>query len=92
MLSKVSLDRTIQIILPSGPGVGVYIGSANLTDSVWRFGSSRDDVVRTISSGVNQQDVEGTRNAVMPAFENRLSENDIKLLTVRVWSLGGGQK
>ncbi len=67
-------------------------GSANLTDSVWRFGSSRDDVIRTISSGVNQEDVAGTHNAIMPAFDERLSENDIKLLTVRIWSLGGGQK
>ncbi len=67
-------------------------GSANLTDSVWRFGSSRDDVIRTVSSGVNQEDVAGTHNAIMPAFDERLFENDIKLLTVRVWSLGGGQK
>ncbi len=67
-------------------------GSANLTDSIWRFGNSRDDVIRTISSGVNQEDVEGSHNAIMPAFEERLSENDIKLLTVRVWSLGGGQQ
>lgn len=67
-------------------------GSANLTDSVWRFGSSREDVIRTISKGVNQSDIEGSRNAVMPAFGERLSENDIKLLTVRVWSFGGGQQ
>lgn len=67
-------------------------GSANLTDSIWRFGSSREDVIRTISSGVNQEDVAGTHNAIMPEFDERLSENDIKLLTVRVWSLGGGQK
>ena len=67
-------------------------GSANLTDSVWRFGNSREDVIRTINSGVNQEDIADTHNAVMPAFDERLSENDIKLLTVRVWSLGGGQK
>lgn len=67
-------------------------GSANLTDKVWRFGGSREEIIRTISAGVNQEDVEGTRNAIMPAFEERLSKNDIKLLTVRVWSLGGGQR
>ncbi|ALP52999.1 cytochrome C oxidase subunit III [Candidatus Tenderia electrophaga] len=67
-------------------------GSANLTDSVWRFGDSRDEVIRTISKGVNQEDVEGSRSAVMPAFDERLSDNDIKLLTVRVWSFGGGQQ
>lgn len=67
-------------------------GSANLTDKVWRFDSSREELIRTISAGVNQEDVEGTRNAIMPAFEERLSENDMKLLTVRVWSFGGGQQ
>jgi cytochrome c oxidase cbb3-type subunit 3 len=67
------------------------MGSANLTDAIWRFSGSRDEVIRTISSGVNQ-DVADSRNAVMPSFAGRLSENDIKLLAVRVWSLGGGQK
>ena len=67
------------------------MGSANLTDAIWRFSGSRDEVIHTISSGVNQS-VEGSRNAVMPSFAGRLSENDIKLLAVRVWSLGGGQK
>lgn len=70
---------------------GNTMGPVNLTDSVWRFGSSRDEVIRTIAAGVNQ-DAEGSHNAVMPAFAGRLSENDIKLLAVRVWSLGGGQK
>ncbi len=68
-------------------------GSANLTDAVWRFGSSREDVIKTISYGVNQMvDYPESHNAVMPSFEGRLSENDIKLLTVRVWSMGGGEK
>ncbi len=68
-------------------------GSANLTDAIWRFGNSRDDVISTITYGVNQlEDHPESHNAVMPSFEGRLSENDIKLLAVRVWSLGGGQQ
>ena len=68
-------------------------GSANLTDAIWRFGGSRDDVIATIAYGVNQmEDHPESHNAVMPSFEGRLSDNDIKLLAVRVWSLGGGQK
>ncbi len=67
------------------------VGSTNLTDAIWRFGSSRDEVIRTIASGVND-DAEGSHNAVMPSFEGRLSENDIKLLAVRIWSMGGGEK
>lgn len=66
-------------------------GSANLTDAIWRFGNSREDVIHTIAYGVNQmEDHAGSHNAVMPSFEGRLTENDIKLLAVRVWSMGGG--
>lgn len=68
-----------------------WVGAANLTDGIWRFGGSRDDVKNTILYGVNQVGVEGTRNAVMPAFGEKLSANDIKLLTVKIHSLGGGQ-
>ena len=68
-----------------------WVGAPNLTDSIWRFGSSRDDILATIKYGVNQDGVEGTRSGVMPAFGEMLSANDIKLLTVMVWSLGGGQ-
>jgi len=67
-------------------------GSANLTDKIWRFGSSRHEVIHTITDGINDGSHEGARNAVMPNFDERLTENDIKLLTARVWSLGGGQK
>ncbi|OGT20807.1 MAG: cytochrome-c oxidase, cbb3-type subunit III [Gammaproteobacteria bacterium RBG_16_57_12] len=68
-----------------------FVGSANLTDRIWRFGGSREEILHTIKYGVNQEGVEHTRNAVMPSFGGRLSANDIKLLTVKVWSLGGGQ-
>jgi len=67
-------------------------GSANLTDSVWRFSNTREEIIRTISYGVTSEGLDGSRSAVMPEFQNRLSANDIKLLTVRVWSYGGGQK
>lgn len=68
-----------------------YVGAANLTDNIWRFGGSREDALRTIKFGVNQSHLENSRNAVMPSFGQKLSQNDIKLLTVKVWSLGGGQ-
>lgn len=68
-----------------------WVGAANLTDGIWRFGSSRDDVLKTIKFGVNQDGVKGTQSGVMPGFGEMLSANDIKLLTIRVWSLGGGQ-
>ncbi len=68
----------------------VDIGSANLTDAIWRFDGSPEGIARTITHGVNQ---EGplTRKAVMPAFGAKLTEDEIKKLAVKVWSLGGGQ-
>lgn len=66
-------------------------GSANLTDSVW-----------TIADVPGQADLNGKLAAVknvihngvsrvMPAWQDRLDENQIKLLTVYVHELGGGQ-
>ena len=66
-------------------------GSANLTDNIWTIAdvpaesalSGKIDVVKSvIRNGVNRQ---------MPAWQGRLDENQIKLLTVYVHELGGGQ-
>ncbi len=69
-----------------------WVGAANLTDGIWRFGGDRNDIMDTIKFGVNQEGIDGTRSGIMPAFGEMLSANDIKLLTVMVWSLGGGQQ
>ncbi|MDH4261857.1 MAG: cytochrome-c oxidase, cbb3-type subunit III [Spirochaetia bacterium] len=66
-------------------------GAANLTDKIWRFGGNRDEVLQTIRFGVNQ-DFPESRKAVMPAWGERLSADQIKMLAVKVYSLGGGQK
>ncbi|MFQ5345114.1 MAG: cytochrome-c oxidase, cbb3-type subunit III [Mariprofundus sp.] len=68
-------------------------GAANLTDGIWRFGSSRDDILRTIRYGVNEDpaDVPETRIAIMPAFGEKLSPEAIKMLAVKVHEFGGGQ-
>lgn len=75
-------------------GKGLQIlGSANLTDAIWRF-NEEDKVAGaayTIRHGVNDPSDPMTREAIMPAFKDRLSENDIKKLAVYVYSLGGGQ-
>jgi len=70
------------------------LGSANLTDAIWRFASSDQlaSVKYTITHGVNDPVDPKTRNAVMPAFGGgKLSETDIKKLAVYVHKLGGGQ-
>ncbi|MDQ6968705.1 MAG: cytochrome-c oxidase, cbb3-type subunit III [Mariprofundaceae bacterium] len=66
-------------------------GAPNLTDSLWRFQSTREGVLRTIRYGVNQEDVPQTRTAIMPAFGEKLSPEAIKMLAVKVHELGGGK-
>ena len=68
-------------------------GATNLTDGIWRFGSSRDDILRSIRYGVNedQADVPKTRIAIMPAFGEKLSPEAIKMLAVKVHEFGGGK-
>jgi cytochrome c oxidase cbb3-type subunit III len=68
-----------------------YSGAANLTDRIWRFGGSREDVLRTIRYGVNQEDVPQTRSAIMPAFGEKLSSEQIKMLAIKIHGMGGGQ-
>jgi len=74
------------------------IGSANLTDSIWRFipdghhsKTQLGSVIYTITHGVNQANVKGSRVAVMPVWSKRLSPTEIKELAVYVFQLGGGQ-
>jgi len=68
-------------------------GAANLTDGIWRFGSSRDEILRTIRYGVNEdpEDVPNTRTAIMPAFGEKLSPEAIKMLAVKVYEFSGGK-
>ena len=58
------------------------LGSPNLTDAIWLYGSDKAAIVKTIETG---------RGGVMPAWSARLDENTIKKLTLYVHSLGGGQ-
>ena len=67
-----------------------YAGSADLTDTVWRFGGDREAVLLTIRAGTNHPGVTKTRHAVMPGWKDRLQPLEIKLLAVRVWGLARG--
>nr|VFK51927.1 MAG: cytochrome c oxidase cbb3-type subunit 3 [Candidatus Kentron sp. TUN]VFK53582.1 MAG: cytochrome c oxidase cbb3-type subunit 3 [Candidatus Kentron sp. TUN]VFK55056.1 MAG: cytochrome c oxidase cbb3-type subunit 3 [Candidatus Kentron sp. TUN] len=68
------------------------MGSANLTDPIWRFIPGGVDSARyTIIHGVNDPSDPKTRHAEMPSFRERLDEVTIKKLTVFVHQLGGGQ-
>lgn len=68
------------------------MGASNLTDGIWRFYPGTEEAVaHTIRHGVNYPGDPQSRNAVMPAFGDRLSETDINRLAVYVHKLGGGQ-
>ncbi|MDZ4201294.1 MAG: c-type cytochrome [Gallionella sp.] len=74
-------------------GKGIQaMGSANLTDSVWRFDSSVEGIKYTIEHGVNAGTAE-TRVAEMPSFQaaGKLSAAEMKKLAVYVYKFGGGQ-
>jgi cytochrome c oxidase cbb3-type subunit 3 len=58
------------------------MGAPDLTDAIWLYGGSRQQVVASVTNG---------RKGVMPAWEGRLDPVTIKSLTVYVHSLGGGK-
>ena len=63
--------------LPTGTG-NQALGAANLTDSVWLYGSSRIAILETIKNG---------RNGQMPAHGEFLGEEKVHLLSAYVYSL-----
>ena len=78
---------------PDGKG-NQLLGAPDLTDSVYRFRAKDQmaSIKHTINHGVNDPSDPDTRNAVMPKFGGtKLSDTDIKKLTVYVHKLGGGQ-
>lgn len=66
---------------PGGEGSHDF-GAPRLDDAIWLYGGDKETVVETITNA---------RRGVMPAWVNRLDETTIKMLTVYVHSLGGGQ-
>lgn len=63
--------------LPTGTG-NQALGAANLTDSVWLYGSSRSAIIETIKNG---------RVGEMPAHGEFLGEDKAHLLAAYVYSL-----
>ena len=66
------------------------LGAPNLTDDVWLYGSSAEDIAYTIKHGrgMNQL-VEG--QSAMPAQSAKLGAAKIHLLAAYVYGLGGGE-
>ncbi len=59
------------------------LGAPSLSDNIWLYGNKRQDIIESISA---------SHAGVMPMWENRLDENAIKLLSIYVHSLGGGEQ
>jgi cytochrome c oxidase cbb3-type subunit 3 len=48
-----------------------FVGAPNLTDDIWLYGGSKEALTTTITNG---------RNGIMPSFEKRLDDTQIRLL------------
>lgn len=59
-----------------------YQGAPNLTDAIWLYGGSNEAIEYTVRNA---------RFGVMPAWQSRLSESDIRAVSVYVHALGGGE-
>ncbi|MBT4045234.1 MAG: cytochrome-c oxidase, cbb3-type subunit III [Rhodospirillaceae bacterium] len=58
------------------------MGGPNLTDAIWLYSKDKDAITAQIS---------GPKHGVMPAWVDRLSDVEIKQVSLYVHSLGGGQ-
>ncbi|SLN48654.1 cytochrome-c oxidase, cbb3-type subunit III [Pseudooctadecabacter jejudonensis] len=58
------------------------MGAPNLADAIWLYGGDRDDIIESITNA---------RFGVMPAWGQRLSEEDVRAVATYVHSLGGGE-
>ncbi|NOT17527.1 MAG: cytochrome-c oxidase, cbb3-type subunit III [Sulfuriferula sp.] len=68
------------------------IGSANLTDRIWLWANVPGaNTIADKEAAVQSVIRKGLNRGVMPAWQDRLSADQIKLLTVYVHELGGGK-
>ena len=58
------------------------VGAPRLNDAIWFYGDDKATVAAQIA---------GPKQGVMPAWQGRLDDTTLKMLTVYVHSLGGGQ-
>lgn len=73
---------------PDGKGMQA-LGSPNLTDRTWLYGSSEATIIETITKGRNN---EGQTQNRMPAWKEFLGEGKIHLLSAYVYGLSNNAK
>ncbi|SMX39326.1 cytochrome-c oxidase, cbb3-type subunit III [Octadecabacter ascidiaceicola] len=59
-----------------------FLGAPNLADAIWLYGGDRDALTETVTNA---------RFGVMPAWGQRLSDVDVRAVSVYVHALGGGE-
>ena len=67
---------------PEGKG-NQQLGAPNLTDQTWLYGAGEPTIIETITNG---------RNNVMPAWQDRLDDAKVHMLTAFVWGLANSDK
>jgi cytochrome c oxidase cbb3-type subunit 3 len=77
----VYLDNCAACHMEDGSG-DIYQGAPNLSDAIWLYGG---DVASITDSVVN------ARFGVMPSWQNRLSEDEVRAVALYVHQLGGGE-
>ncbi len=60
----------------------IYQGAPNLADAIWLYGGSYDALMETVSY---------SRYGVMPSWQDRLSEAEVRAVATYVHGLGGGE-
>jgi cytochrome c oxidase cbb3-type subunit 3 len=60
----------------------IELGAPNLTNGIWLFGGTPAAIMAQVNN---------PRHGVMPAWEERFDDATLKMLTIYVHSLGGGQ-
>ncbi len=58
------------------------VGAPTLNDQIWQYGGTQDDIIAQVTK---------PHQGVMPAWQGRLTDVQIKMVTTYVHSLGGGQ-
>jgi cytochrome c oxidase cbb3-type subunit III len=79
--AKVFADNCAACHGADGKG-NVDMGAPNLTDAIWLYGGDQATITKTVIDG---------RAGVMPSWNGKLSEADIRAVALYVHGLGGGK-
>jgi cytochrome c oxidase cbb3-type subunit 3 len=78
---EIYLNQCAACHMDDGSGMA-DLGAPTLSDQVWLYGGTHTQIANQIHN---------PKHGVMPAWEGRLDEATVKMLTVYVHELGGGQ-